>query len=481
MNIDAIHAHIERNKSAHVAKLQEYLRQPSVSAQNIGIHKCAELLMSYYQDLGCQEVELVPTGGHPGVWAYYDVGASKTIVNYCMYDVQPVEGQEWSFPPFEARLVKQSPFPQVIIARGAYNSKGPYRLWLNALESIIAVEGKLPVNVMFIAEGEEELGSPHFRDIVARYADRLNTANAVLDADVAQNHEGKIVMTLGNKGVVYLELHCTGKAWGRGPQMYNTHSGRKAVVDSPTWRLVQALATMTTPDGNTITVDGLLENVVSPSPEDVELVNRWTATFDEETWKNEWDVPCFVDDLHGYNLLIHYLYQPSLNIDGIWSGWTGPKPMTIIPNEAACKIDIRLVPNMRADEVVVKLRAHLDRRGYTDIEIRPLAAYDLSKTSVGEPIVQAILNVYHKYNVPVEIQPHSGGSAPMCYLTNGPVHLPLARGGLGHGGRNHVPDEYLVIEGDGKVAGLTEVEESYVDILYAYVHTTDLANSPSPR
>lgn len=467
-DLKAIKSYIESHRSAHLVKVQEYLRQPSISAQNIGVRECAALLMRYYHDLGCQEVEMVETGGHPGLWAFYDAGAPNTIVNYCMYDVQPVEGQLWTHDPFAADLVEQPPFPQVLIARGSYNSKGPYRMWLNALESILAVEGRLPVNIMFIAEGEEELGSPHFRDLVARYADRLNTADAVLDLDASQDIDGKVVMSLGNKGVVYLELYCTGRRWGRGPQADPTHSSRKAVVDSPTWRLVNVLTSLATPDGNTITVDGLLEDVVSPSLEDLELVERWAQTFDEETWKREWGIAGFIDDLHGRDLLMRYLFQPSLNIDGLWSGWTGPRPMTIIPHEAACKIDVRLVPNMRADTVAPRVRAHLDRRGYTDIEIRTLAAYDLSKTSVREAIVKAILEVYERYDVPYEVRPFSAGSAPMCYLTNGPVYLPLASGGLGHGSRNHIADEYLVIDGDGQVAGLVEAEQSFVDILYTY-------------
>ncbi len=467
VQVDAIHRHIQAHKSDHIVKIRDFLRQPSISAQDIGVRECAQLLARYYRDLGCQEVQLIETGRHPGVWAYYDAGAPKTVVNYCMYDVQPVEGQSWSHDPFAADLVAQPPFPQVVVARGAYNSKGPYRMWLNALESIIAVEGKLPLNIMFLAEGEEEVGSPHFVDLVSRFSDRLNTATALLDLDASQDSEGKVLIWLGYKGLVYLELCSKGTAWGRGPQTSPTHSSRKAVVDSPTWRLVHALSTLVTPDGNTIAVDDLMSSIVPPSPVDLALVDRWAETFDEETWRKEWGVPCFAHNLHGRDLLMDYLFRPSLNIDGLWSGWTGPDLMTIIPHEARCKIDIRLVPNMRADEVIPKLRAHLDRRGYTDLDILPLAAYDPSKTSVKEPAVQAVLELYRRTGVPVEVYPLSAGSAPMCYLTDGPVYLPRVGGALGHGGRNHTADEYLVIEGDGKVAGLVDAEQSYVDILYA--------------
>jgi hypothetical protein len=149
---ETIHHYIRSHRDDHIEKLREYLRQPGISAENLGIRESAELLMRFYRDLGCQEVELVETDGHPGVWAVLDVGAPKTLVNYCMYDVQPVAGQPWTHDPFAADLVPQPPFPRVVIARGAYNSRGPYRFWLNALESVLAVTGTLPVNLMFIAE-----------------------------------------------------------------------------------------------------------------------------------------------------------------------------------------------------------------------------------------------------------------------------------------------------------------------------------------
>jgi len=265
VNIEAIHRYIEEHEEEHITKVQEFLRQPSISAENLGVRECAELLRHYYSELGCQETELVPTEGYPGVWAYYDAGAEKTIVNYCMYDVQPVSGETWSSPPFQANIVIMPPFGKIIINRGAVNSKGPYRTWLNALEAIIAVEGKLPVNIMFTAEGEEELGSPHFSQIIDKYKDRLKNADACLMCSASQDQDGRIRMSLGYKGIVYLELECSGKSWGRGPQEYDIHSSNKAIVDSPAWRLTQGLSTMTSPDGNSILIDGLYDDC-SPKP-----------------------------------------------------------------------------------------------------------------------------------------------------------------------------------------------------------------------
>lgn len=468
MTIEAVHRYIEEHKDEHIARIQEFLRQPSVSAENYGVQDCAELLADYYRRLGCREVALVPTDGHPGVWAHYDAGAPKTIVNYCMYDTQPVVGESWTHPPFEAELAAMPPFERVIIARGAVNSKGPYRAWLNALESIIAVEGKLPVNIMFTAEGEEELGSPHFPQIIHRYADRLEMADAVLNCGMSQGLDGKVRMVLGVKGIVYMELECSGRAWGRGPREYDIHSSMKAVTDSPVWRLLQALASMTSPDGNTILIDGFYDRVADPWPEDLELIDELVKDFDDITWKEVFKVDRWIDDATGRDLLMRYFYSTTLNIDGIWGGYTGPGTKTVLPHRATAKVDVRLVPDQESKDVVPLIRRHLDSHGYQDIEVCPLSGYEWSRTSVKEPVVQAVLGVYRRYGVPVQVWPHIGGSAPYYLYTRDPLNLPMAGGGLGHGGRAHSPDEYLVIDGNEKVAGLVEAEKSFVDILYAY-------------
>jgi len=469
-NIEAIHRYIEEHEERHITKVQEFLRQPSISAENLGVKECAELLRNYYSELGCQEAELVPTEGHPGVWAYYDAGAEKTIVNYCMYDVQPVSGEAWSSPPFEANIVTMPPFGKVIINRGAINSKGPYRAWLNALEAIIAVEGKLPVNIMFTAEGEEELGSPHFSQIIEKCRDRLKRADACLMCSAAQDQEGKIRMSLGNKGIVYLELECSGKSWGRGPQQYDIHSSTKAIVDSPVWRLMQALSTMTSPDGNSILIDGYYDKVAPASEEDLELIDQLVEVFDDSVWKEMFKVERWIGDEKGRELLLRYLYSTTWNIDGIWGGYTGPGTKTVLPHKVTCKIDTRLVPNQESKDIVPLIRAHLDKHGYSDIEVRQLAGYEWSKTSVKEPVVQAVLSVYEKYGIKPIIWPHMGGSAPMYLYSCPPLNLPICSGGLGHGGRAHSPDEYYVIEGNEKVAGLVTAEKSFVDILYAFVN-----------
>ncbi len=193
---DEIYADIDRNLERHLANLQRWVRQPSISAQNNGITEMVGMFRDDLLAIGFAEAELVPTDGHPGVFAYYDAGAEKTLVVYMMYDVQPVNPEDWQVPPFAGELVEHD-LGTVLMARGATNQKGPERALLNALESIISVTGSLPVNLIVLAEGEEELGSPHFPQIIEKYKDRLMAADGVFFPFNSQNRSGDIKMILG--------------------------------------------------------------------------------------------------------------------------------------------------------------------------------------------------------------------------------------------------------------------------------------------
>lgn len=465
-----IHAYIDDHIDEHTRKIQEFLRQPSVSSWNKGIQDCAELVLGYFKQLGCKEANLVPTDGYPGVWAWFDAGAPKTVSRYFMYDTQPFDEKEWSSPPLAAEVVPLPPFKRAIIARGAINSKGPLRAYLNALEAIIAVEGKLPVNIMFTCEGEEEQGSPHFHQVLEPYQEKLKSCRAHLNPGPSQNREGQVSMYLGNKGIVYVELEASGQRWGRGPQKMPIHSSRKAILDSAVWRLVEALRTMFDPAGNRILIDGYYDAIVPPTDEEEVLVATLMEKFRDRAFASEREnMKVWMNDWPDDEAIRHLLFDTTLNIDGIWGGYTGPGVATILPEKAACKIDSRLVPNQVVKEQEALIRSHLDRHGFNDIELRSLAGGDeWSRTSVREPAVQSVLSVYKKYGVEPAIWPRSAGSSPQAQYTRPPLNLPAVSGGLGHGSRAHAVDEYFVIEGNDKVAGLAECEKSMVDILYAY-------------
>jgi len=474
----AIYQHIDRSNEQHIWALQRWMRQPSISAQNEGILEMAEMLRDDLRAIGFQEAELVATGGHPGVWGWFDAGAERTLLVYMMYDVQPVEAADWDLPPFEAELVENE-LGRAIMARGATNQKGPERAFLNALESIIAVDGNLPVNLMIAAEGEEELGSPNFPRIVDAYEDRMRQADGVLFPMSVQAPDGGATLLLGVKGILYFEMEARGGTWG-GPQRSEIHGSYKAVVDSPTWRLVQALASLTTPDGNTIRVPGYYDGILPPTPEEQQLINGAARNRDEEQLRQAAGVERFLDDLQGRDAIVEALYMPTLNIDGIWSGYTGEGVKTILPHVATAKVDSRLPVGLDPDEALAKIRAHLGANGFGDIELRKLSGYPAAQTSVHSDLAQAVIAVYNKYltrlgaglengsGAQLSVQPRIAGSAPFYQFTER-LGLPLVPAGLGHGRGAHAPNEiYLVEPASGvPIAGLAEIEKAYVDLLYA--------------
>ena len=465
----AVYKHIDANLEAHIENLRRWLRQPSVSAQNLGIREMAALVRDDLRALGFRETEIVPTAGHPCVWGYYDAGAPKSLLVYMMYDVQPVEPADWKVPPFDAQLVEHD-LGTVVMARGAVNQKGPERAFLNALASIIAVDGRLPVNIMIAAEGEEELSSEHFPELFDRYEKRMRTASSVFFPIPNQDSRGDTAMFLGVKGILYFELEAAGGKQG-GPTKAEIHGSYKAIVDSPVWRLVQALATLT-PDGNTITVPGYYDPIRPPNDEEQRLINSVISKWNDEGTRRALGVERWVDGLTGEAAVLRLFCDTTLNIDGIWGGYTGEGSKTILPHKATAKVDSRLVPNQRPAEALAMIRRHLDAKGFPDIRIRELGGYPPAQTSVEAPIVRSIISVYNKYGPVPSVAPRLAGSAPY-YLFTERLGLPMAMGGLGHGSGQHAPNEYLVIRSKpgSKLAGLAEMEKAYADVLYALAGT----------
>ena len=464
---DKVYAHIDANQPAHLASLQRWLRQPSISAENNGIQAMADMLRADLQRIGFKETTLVPTPGHPGVWGYYDAGAARTLAVYMMYDVQPVEPKDWRSPPFAAEIV-ESPHGRALMARGATNQKGPERAFLNSLESIIAVHGTLPVNLMIVAEGEEELGSPNFPAVIDRYESRLRTAAGVIFPMNVQGTTGAIEMMMGVKGIVYFELEAAGGAKG-GPKDAEIHGSFKAISDAPALRLAQAIASLTTADGNTIAVPGYYDAIRQPTVEEQRLVNgmlaQWTAG--EAALRKNLSIERWVDGLSGRDSLVRLLFDTTINVDGMWSGYTGPGTKTILPHKATAKLDSRLVPNQSPDDALRLIRAHLDTRGFQDIVIRKLSGYPPAQSSVDTPLARAMIGAYNRYGFTPTVAPRVAGSAPYYVFTDR-LGLPMVSGGLGFGSGAHAPNEYMVVapSGGSRIAGLAQIEKFYVDMVY---------------
>ncbi len=465
-NHEEVYAYIDEHIDQHVEALQRWVRQPSISAQNVGVVEMAEMLRDDLEALGFAEADLVETDGHPGVWGYYDAGAEKTLMMYMMYDVQPVNEEDWQTPPFAGNLVDHER-GKVLMARGATNQKGPQRALLNAIESIIATTGGLPVNLMITAEGEEELGSPHYPQIVDKYEARLRNADGVLFPFNSQTPDGNVLINLGVKGILYVEMEAKGGPQG-GPARHEIHGSYKAIVDAPALRLIQALASLTSADGNTITVPGYYDGIRPPTAEEQMLINGMAADWDDARLLQSLGVTRWIDGQTGVDAIMEYLYMPTLNVDGIWSGYTGEGTKTILPHIATAKVDSRLPLGLDPEQALAKIRKHLDDGGFEDIEIRKFSGYPGAQTSVDAALVRAAIGVFNKRGIDVAVRPRLAGSAPFYQFTER-LDLPLVFAALGYGTGAHGPDEFMVIEAakGTNIAGLADVEKYYVDLLYA--------------
>ncbi len=462
-----IRREIAARHETSVKRLQDWIALPSIAAENLNSAEGAEYMATLARDAGFQNVTIVPTDGKPGVFATLDAGAQKTVGLYFMYDVKQFDPAEWTSPPLESRIVDKAGFGKVLVGRGAVNQKGPEAAFLAALHAIRGAGKKLPVNLVLVAEGEEEIGSPHIGQIVHRpeVEAALRRCVGVFMPSASQDPDGVVTVSLGAKGVVELELVSSGETWGRGPGK-DIHSSLKAMVDSPAWHLVKALNTLVSEDGNTITIDGY----PTPRPvsdEERAMITTAVGRRSEEKAKKSLSVRHWIDDLSWVDANVRLESQPTVNIEGLVGGYTGPGGKTILPHRAAAKLDLRLVPDMRKDAAVEALKAHLAKRGFGDLEVNVTGGYDPTSTAASSRLIQAQVAVLKRAGLDPVLWPRNAGSYPGYVFTGEPLKLASGHFGLGHGSGAHAPDEYYVIESSNpNVQGFDGATLSFAQYLY---------------
>ncbi|MEO6325682.1 MAG: M20/M25/M40 family metallo-hydrolase [Thermoanaerobaculia bacterium] len=462
-----VYAEIARRHTESVQRLQEWIRQPSIAAEKRGMNEGCELMMKLARDAGFQTVTKVPTDGQPGVFATLDAGAKRTVGLYFMYDVKQVDPAEWSSPPWDAALVDKPGFGKVIMGRGAVNQKGPQAAFLAALHAIRGAGRKLPVNLVLVAEGEEEIGSTHFRQVVRRpeVSAALARCTGVFMPSAGQDPDGSVTVSLGAKGVIELELVASGEKWGRGPKK-DVHSANRARLDSPSFHLVQALATLVTKDGDPA-IDGFADAARPPSAAQKAILDAAASRLDESTAKRLCSTDRWIHDLSWRASLESFCFSPTVNIEGLVGGYTGVGGKTVLPHRAVAKLDLRLVPDMTYDGSLAALKAHLAKRGFGDIEVNASGGYDPTSTSADAAVIRAQFAVYKSVGLDPFLWPRNAGSYPGFVFTNAPLSLPSGHFGLGHGSGAHAPDEYYVIDSTNpKVMGYDGAVRSFVDYLF---------------
>jgi acetylornithine deacetylase/succinyl-diaminopimelate desuccinylase-like protein len=466
--LNAVQSEVDKHHDEAVHRLQEWIRQPSIAAENRGMTEGCDLTMRFLRDAGFDHVTKIPTDGQPGIFATLDAGAPHTMGLYFMYDVKQADPAEWSSPPFAANLVDKPGLGKILMGRGATNQKGPEATLLAALHAFKYAGRKLPVNLVFVAEGEEEIGSPHFPQVVHKpeVLAALRKCAGVYMPMSMQALDGTVSINLGAKGVIELELVSSGERWGRGPKA-DLHSSNEARVDSPAWHLVQALNTLVAADGHTPAIDGYADHARPLSPAEKAMIREAAHRMNEETTKKQLGVTHWVHDVDFLEALELLVSKPTVNIEGLVGGYTGPGGKTILPHRAVAKLDLRLVPDMTAADCLAKLKAHLAKRGFGDIEVNMTGGYDPTSTPADAALIRAAVAVYKRNGIDPMLWPRIAGSWPGYVFTGAPLRLPAGHFGLGHGSGAHAPDEYYVIESKNpKVQGMAGAARSHVEYLY---------------
>jgi len=466
---DDVIARIAGQHDQTLKMLQDWIALPSIAAENRGYPQGAEYMARLARDAGFQRVDLIQTKGKPGVFATFDAGATNWIGIYFMYDVKQFDPAEWSSPPLEAKLVDKPGLGKVIVGRGATNTKGPQVACLAALHAFKAAGVKPPVNIALVCEGEEEIGSPNFPQIVfnPEVEAALKKCLGVIIPLGSQALDGSVEINLGAKGVVELELVSSGEKWGRGPK-HDVHSSLEAQVDSPSWHLIQALNTLIKPDGHTPAVAGFFDKVRPLSPRQKQILEAAIPKRNEAQTKKALGVDHWFKDESFHDSLVRLVSQPTINIEGLVGGYTGPGGKTILPHRAVAKIDMRLVPDMTAKGTLELLKQHLAKHGFADIEVNMSGGYDPTETDPDSKLIKAQTAAYRAQGVDPLLWPRLAGSWPGVTFTGAPLKLPAGQFGMGHGDGAHAPDEYWIIESaNPKVAGMDGAVRSYVEFFYA--------------
>lgn len=430
--MDDVFDYVESNRARFVDELCALLRQPSISTQDTGVRECAALVQRLMTDAGA-DARLVETGGYPVVFGEVrSPEATRTVLVYGHYDVQPPEPLDaWDSPPFEPSIREGR-----IYARGAGDNKGQMFAHLKAIEAVLRVRGRLPVNLKLCYEGEEEIGSRHLPDFVERHRTLLG-ADMVYASDGPMHPSGPLVF-FGCRGVLTLELTAHGAR-------RDLHSGNYGgIAPAPARRLAQALAALWDRRGR-VAVKGFYERVRPPSPADRRVLRATPVDF-AALAKDLGVAP-----VTGTRAAAYYrrlLLEPNVNIAGLTSGYQGPGSKTIIPSAARAKLDVRLVMDQTPDEIEAKLRAHLRRHGFGDLELRRHGAMAPSRTPVDHPFGRAVVRaVTRAWGRPPVVLPNLGGSIPDWLFTQvlglPSIWVPYAP----HDEANHAPNESTTLEG----------------------------------
>ena len=423
-------AYVRAREREYIDELKTLIRQPTVSAQGIGVPETARLVLDRTRRAGIAADALAVDGGPPTILGETGRG-ERTLLVYNHYDVQPPDPlDEWETPPFEP--TERDGF---VFGRGVSDNKGNLMARLQAIEAYRATIGEVPLRIRVLYEGEEESGSEHLGAFVELYGDRLKADGCIWEAGY-KDAAGRPTISCGLKGIAYVELRARGAS-------KDAHSSLATIVPNPAWRLVWALATLKN-ERDEITIDGFAAEVRTPTAAELELLER--VPFDEEGTRKIHGISRFVRGLAGLELKKKHFYEPTCTICGIVSGYTGKGSKTVLPAVASAKIDFRLVPDLTPDKVTRLLRAHLERRGFGDIEVVPSHGEAPSRWPTDSAAARAAVAACRAtYGSDPVVYPLMAGSGPMAQVCD-VLGIPVVGFGSGNAASaNHAPNENIKV------------------------------------
>ncbi len=432
-NYKKIDSYIEENLDQSLSELSTYVAQPSISAQNIGLKECAQLVKSMLEKRGFT-AEVMATDGAPVVFAERKGKSDKTLLIYNHYDVQPPEPLDlWLSPPFEPEIRDGKMY-----GRGVSDDKSHLTARLFAIDSILEQDGELPCNIKFIIEGEEETASEHLHEFIKQNMDKLK-ADACIWEFGGVDHREVPMQYLGLRGICYVELSV--ESLGT-----DVHSGLGgSILPNAAWRLTWALASLKGVDER-ILIPGFYDDVIQPTARDRELMDK-LPDFEDE-YKSRYGAKSFIKGITGgIDLKMEEVFTPTCTICGITSGYQGVGQKTVQPARASAKVDFRLVPNQKPTDILKKLRAHLDAQGFEDVQIQYHGGEPAARTDPDDPFIKIVVDAAtDAFGVPMEIVPMIGGSGPNYPFVHD-LGLPVAT--MGHGypdTKAHAPNENIRLD-----------------------------------
>jgi acetylornithine deacetylase/succinyl-diaminopimelate desuccinylase-like protein len=396
--------YIHENQGRYVKDIVRLASQPSVSARKEGINECAALVKSMIEEIGGATRLMELPGAAPLVYGELkSTRSNKTVLFYNHYDVQPeVPIELWKSPPFEPEVRDGR-----LYGRGVSDDKGELVSRLKLVEAYVKVNGEPPCNVKFCFEGEEEVGSPHLEEYVNKNHD-LFKCDALIWEYGRIDNQGRPAVGLGVKGMIYLELTVRSLS-------QDAHSMYAAVLPSAAWRLTRLLS-LIKDSHERILVPGWYDKVLDLAEDELRLLEEQPSETEDllKTYGGE----SFAGGMSESQAKKALVARPTANVAGIWAGYTGPGSKTVLPAEARCKMDFRLVPNQDPEELYSKFVAYLKENGFGDVEVSRETAEPAARTSYKSDLAQAAIKaskeVFHKDPV---IELSSPGTGPLYVFT----------------------------------------------------------------